>query len=234
MIQKSVMLITGTSRGIGEHLVEHYLQKGFYIIGCSRSEADIQADNYVHLCISITDEVAVKNMFRKIRSEFGRLDILINNAAINCGPCPVSMLPYESARQAIETNLLGTFLTCRESVKLMTRNSYGRIVNFGSMAVRHEVKGEAIYTASKAAISAFTKVLAKETHRSGITCNVISPSAIQTNLIANIDTDKLFEVLGRNAIPKLGKTEDIVNAIDWLIEPGSQTITGQTIYLGGV
>lgn len=234
MSVKPVMMITGTRTGIGKGLVEHYIEQGFHVIGCSRGEIDFEVDNYLHFYLDISDELAVKKMFRTIRKNYGRLDVLINNAGVNHALAPVLLVPYESALKTIEINLLGTFLTSREAVKIMMKKSYGRIINFGSMAVRHEVKGEAIYTASKAAIGSFTKVLAKEVYNNGITCNVVSPSAINTDLMRNIDSEALSEVLSRNAIPDLGKIEDIINTIDWLIKPTSDKITGQTIYLGGV
>jgi len=234
MSVRPVMMITGTRKGIGKGLVEHYLEQNFYVIGCSRGEVDFSAENYLHFTLNITDEIAVKKMFKTIRKDYGRLDVLINNAGVNYALSPVLLVPYESALKTIEINLLGTFLMSREAVKIMMKKSFGRIINFGSMAVRHEVKGEAIYTASKAAIGSFTKVLAKEVYHNGITCNVISPSAIDTDMMKNIDRNALSEVLGRNAVPNLGKTEDIINTIDWIIKPTSETITGQTIYLGGV
>ena len=102
------------------------------------------------------------------------------------------------------------------------------------MALRHEVKGEAIYTASKAAIVSFSRVIAKEIYSYGITCNIISPSAVDTDLMKNVNSDALKEVLSRNAITDVGNFEDINNIIDLLIKPESSAITGQTVFLGGV
>ena len=143
-------------------------------------------------------------------------------------------LLYEKALKTVEVNLLGTFLMSREIAKLMMKNSYGRIINFSSMAVKHEVEGEAIYIASKAAIISFTRVFAKEVYPFGITCNVISPSAIETDLMNGIEENALKNVLSRNAIKTKGKMEDVSNTVDWLIKPESSAITGQVIYLGGV
>jgi 3-oxoacyl-[acyl-carrier protein] reductase len=122
----------------------------------------------------------------------------------------------------------------REAIKLMMKNSFGRIVNMGSMAVKYEEKGEAIYTASKAALLAMTKIMAKEVFQYGITCNAVSPSAIKTDLLHNIDPDALKVVLKRNAIPEMGTTKELVDTIKWLISPQSDKITAQNIYLGGV
>lgn len=234
MTNKPVMIITGTSKGIGRSLAEYYTGKGYQVIGCSRGDIEYSLDNYEHFCLDITDEESVKKMFNSIRKQYGRLDVLINNAGVNYALAPVLLLKYESALKTMEINLLGTFLMSRESAKLMMRKSFGRIINFGSMAGKLEVKGEAIYTASKAAIVSMTRVMAKEFYSYGITCNVVSPSAVETDLMKNINRDALNDVLSRNAIPDLGKPEDIINTIDWLLEPQSKAITGQVIYLGGV
>ena len=101
------------------------------------------------------------------------------------------------------------------------------------MAVRHEVAGEAIYTASKAAVIAFTRVLAKEYFPYGVTCNVVAPSAIETDMLDQIDKSALNDVLSRNAIPGIGKMEDVTNTIDWLLRPESSAVTSQVVFLGG-
>ena len=234
MIDKPVMIITGTRKGIGKYLAEYYSEKGFIVIGCSRGDIDFSLNNYQHYCLDVSDEASVKKMFNEIRKKYGRLDILINNAGVNYALSPILLVPFESALKTIKINFLGTFLFTREAVKIMKQNSFGRIINFGSMALTHEVKGEAIYTASKAAIVSFSRVIAKEIYSYGITCNVISPSAIETDLMKNVNRDALEEILGRNAIADVGNLEDISNIIDCLIKSESYAITGQTVFLGGV
>ena len=234
MISKPVMIITGTRTGIGKRLLEHYIKQNFYVIGCSRGKIDFEGENYCHFCLDVSDESAIKKMFGVIRKKYNRLDVLINNAGVNHTLSPVLLVPYESARRTIEINLMGTFLMSREAIKIMMKGSFGRIINMGSMAVRHEVKGEAIYTASKAAIISLSRVMAKEVYDYNITCNIIAPSAIKTDLMDLIDEDALRSVLKRNAIQELCKMDDISNTIDWLIKSTSNSITGQVIYLGGV
>lgn len=234
MSSKPIMIITGTRKGVGKYLVEYYTGKNFFVIGCSRNKVDFDLKNYQHFCVDISDESNVKKMFSEIRKKYKRLDILINNVGVNYTLSPLLLVPYESALKTVKINLLGTFIMSREAIKIMMRNSFGRIINFGSMAVKHEVKGEAIYAASKAGISSFTRIMAKEVYSYGITCNIISPAALDTDLIKNINNDALNEVLGRNAIPHIGNIVDVSNVIDLLISPESDAITGQNIYLGGV
>jgi 3-oxoacyl-[acyl-carrier protein] reductase len=227
------MLITGTRTGIGRYLAEWYVAKAFRVVGISRGESDLRAENYHHVRLDVREERAVKEMFSTIRARYGRLDILVNNAGVNPAIAPVLLTPLGSVCRAFETNFLGTFLLSREAAKLMSRKSFGRIINFSSMAVRHEVAGEAVYTATKAAITAFSRVFAKEVYKLGITCNVLAPSAIDTTLSRAVDPGALRDMLQRNAIPEHGSLSDISNSIDWLIRPESQAITGQVIFLGG-
>ena len=233
MINKPVMLITGTRKGIGKYLAEYYSKNLYQVIGCSRGLINYKLDNYQHFCLDVSEESSVKKMFTEIRKKYGRLDVLINNAGVNYAHSPLLLVPYESALKTVEVNLLGTFLLSREAAKIMKKKSFGRIVNLGSMAVKHEVKGEAIYTASKAAIVSLTKVMAKEISSYGITCNTVSPAAIDTDFIKKINNNGLNEVLSRNAIPNVGSLNEVSNTIDWLINAESSAITGQSIYLGG-
>ncbi len=234
MADASVILITGTSRGIGLHLARRFLEQGHRVIGCSRSpQSLIQDKNYSHFVLDIGSEPQVVEMFRAIRADHGRLDAAINNAAINPTLSLVAMTSFSAAEQTMKTNFLGPFVVAREALKLMMRNKFGRIINLGSMASRHEVAGEALYTASKAALNAFTRVLAKEAWPHGVTANVIAPAALETELMASIDPVKLKEVLQRNAIPELGNFADVSASIEWLLRPESSSITGQIIYLGG-
>lgn len=235
MADRPVLLVTGSSRGIGRYLADHYLARGYDVIGCSRSAPqEPAAANFVHIAADVTAAKDVERLFAEIRTRFGRLDVAINNAGINSGVALSMLASHEVATRTLMTNVLGTFAVSREAAKLMMRKNFGRIVNFSSMAVRHEVEGEAIYAASKAAIQTMTRVMAKEFYRYGITCNAVAPSAVPTDMMNSVPAEALKEVLGRNAIPEVGKMEDISNAIDWLIRPESQAITGQVIFLGGV
>lgn len=232
-MSSQVILVTGTRKGIGRELALHYASAGHAVIGCSRGESSIVHNNYRHYVLDVADEKPVRAMFSEIRKFYGKLDVLINNAAINPTLSPATLVPKQAAEQAMQTNFIGSFLMSREAVKIMMKHAYGRIINFGSMAVKHEEKGEAIYTASKAAVIAFTRVLAKEVFDQGITCNVISPAAIDTDLLKAVDQDALQQVLKRNAVPSIGTTAELIGVIDWLLLKESNRITGQNIYLGG-
>jgi 3-oxoacyl-[acyl-carrier protein] reductase len=236
-MDKPVTLITGTSKGIGKALVEHYVSLGHHVIGCSRSAVDWKIEGaegtYKHYIADVTDEIAVKAMFSDMRKQYGRLDHLINNAGI--ASMNHSMLtPLTTVHQVLGTNVVGTFLFCRESAKLMQKKRYGRIINFATVATPLKLEGEAIYAASKAAVITLTQIMAKEFGEYGITVNAIGPTPVQTDLIKSVPKGKIDSLLNRQAIKRFGQFHDISNVIDFFLKVESEFVTGQVIFLGGI
>jgi 3-oxoacyl-[acyl-carrier protein] reductase len=227
-----ITLITGTSRGLGKYLAQHYLNAGHIVIGCSRKEPPFEHPSYCHFSVDVSNETDVRNMFSKILSSFGKLDHLINNAGI-ASMNHFALMPIATVRRILETNIVGSFLFTQEAVRLMQRNRFGRIVNFSTVAVPLKLDGEAIYAASKAAVHTLTQILSKELSPFGITVNSIGPTPIATDLIKNVPKAKIDGILARQSISRLGKLEDVSNVIDFFLKPESEFITGQIIYLGG-
>ena len=174
-----------------------------------------------------------KQVFKNIRKKYGHLDAVINCAVTNPSVSHFILIPSNIVSQAYKTNVFGLMTICREAVKIMMRKKFGRIINLGSMAAKHEIVGDSIYASSKSAIHTFSRVLAKEVYSNGITCNVVAPAAIRTDLSVDMDQVVLNEALGRNAIKDYGEMEDVSNLTDWLLKDESNAITGQIIYLGG-
>ncbi len=230
---KRVVLITGTSRGLGRHLAEHFVGKGDLVVGCSRGAASLDHENYRHLQTNVGDEVGVKRVFSEITKAYGRLDVLINNAGI-ASMNHLLLTPAKVARDVLETNFTGTFLFTREAAKLMKKTKSGRIVNVVSVATPLKLEGEAVYAASKAAVISFTQISARELAPFGITVNAVGPTPIQTDLIRSVPEEKIAELIKRQAIQRPGEPRDVSNVVDFFLQPESDFITGQIVFLGGV
>jgi 3-oxoacyl-[acyl-carrier protein] reductase len=233
MDNSPVILITGTRKGIGKQLVKYYVTKGFRVIGCSRKNADYKFENYEHCCLDVSNEAEVKKLFFEIRKSYGKLDCLINNAGIGLAN-HILLTPCKTVHDIMSTNFIGTFLFCREGAKLMKKKHFGRIVNLTTVATPLKLEGEAAYASSKAAITSLTQILGKELAEFGITVNAIGPTPIKTDLIRAIPKDKIEHLIDSLAIKRYGEVRDVINVIDFFIQPKSDYITGQVIYLGGV
>jgi 3-oxoacyl-[acyl-carrier protein] reductase len=228
-----ITVVTGARKGLGRYLAERYARLGHRVIGCSRGAADWQAPGYVHHQVDITVEAEVRNLFAAIRKEHGVVHNLINNAGI-ASMNHALLTPGDTVDKVMRTNLLGTFLAAREAAKLMRRDRYGRIVNFSTVAVPFSLEGEAAYVASKAAVEALTRVLAREFADFGVTVNTVAPVPIKTDLIAGVPHDKIEALVARQAIKRFGEPEDVANVVDFYLRRESGFITGQCLYLGGV
>jgi 3-oxoacyl-[acyl-carrier protein] reductase len=172
-------------------------------------------------------------MFTTLAKTHGSLDALVNNAGI-ASMNHLLLTPLSTVNRILQTNVVGTFLFCREAAKLMRKNRSGRIVNFATVATPLKLEGEAIYAASKAAIVSLTEVMARELGPLGITVNAVGPTPVQTDLIRSVPKEKMNALLARQAINRYGEFRDICNVIDFFIQPESDFVTGQVVYLGGV
>ena len=228
-----VTLITGTRKGIGRVLVEHYVRAGHRVVGCSRREPEWRLAGYRHFLADVGEEVEVERLFVDLRKDYGRLDHLINNAGI-AAMNHALLTPASTVERVFRTNVLGTFLFCREAARLMKRRSYGRIVNFASVATPLKLEGEAVYAASKAAVMSLTEVLARELAPWGITVNAVGPTPIDTDLIRAVPEEKIQALIARQAIRRRGTFADVLNVVDFFIREESGFVTGQTLFLGGV
>jgi len=228
---RPVLLVTGTSRGIGRALAAQYAGP-YRVVGVSRSPTDLTHEAYRHVQADVTDEAAVLELFRELRATEGRLDALVNNAGIASMNSSL-LTPLDTFRRVVDVNLLGTFLFCREAARLMQARRHGRIVNFTTVAVPLRLAGEAAYAAAKAAVKSLTEVLAFELGPLGITVNAVGPTPLDTDLIKGVPREKIDALVARQAIPRQGEIADVLNAVDFFLRPESGFVTGQTLYLGG-
>lgn len=231
-MDEPVVLITGSRKGIGRALSRHFAAEGWQVVGCSRSEPDESLENYTHFLVDVADETAVVEMFTEVRRKFGRLDHLVNNAGV--ASMNHSLLtPASTIRRLLETNVLGTFLCCREAAKCMQRRRFGRIVNLSSIAVPLNLEGEAAYVASKAAIEALTRVLAREYAQFGITVNAVGPGPVETDLTLSVPRQKIEALTQRQVVKEMASPADVIAAVEYFLRPDARLISGQILYIGG-
>jgi len=219
------ILITGTSKGLGKYLAEYY-SKDNRVFGCGRTPIS-GGDNFDHFMVDITDEKQVINLIKNLNN----IDVLINNAGV-ASMNSLIFTSLDSVKNTFDVNFNGAFLMCREVVKKMIKQKFGRIINISTVAVPLNLEGELIYASSKAAVEKMTQILSKEVGTFGITVNTVSPTVMEDGLIRNVPKDKLNNIIDLQSIKRLGTFGDVTKVIDFYIN--SDFVTGQTIYLGGI
>lgn len=229
-----IVLVTGARRGVGRLLAEHFLAEGAQVIGFSRHEDEEgRLPGYTPLAVDVGDPESVARGFEQVRKQFGRVDIVINNAAVLTSQYAMIM-PAGAAKGMLDANILGTFLVSREAAKLMRKGKWGRIINIGSMAASLEPMGDSIYAATKAAIATLANVMAKEFAALNITCNTLGITAIETDMLDQLPKDKIDAVIAGLPLPRYATAEDIFNVVDFFASERSGYVTAQTVFLGGV
>jgi 3-oxoacyl-[acyl-carrier protein] reductase len=227
------VLVTGSRRGVGKLICDHFLANGAQVIGFARDDATIEHTNYIHMKVDLNNESDIVDAFKTLRSKRISIQIVINNAAVLTSQHAMIM-PVSSARAMIDTNFLAPFIVSREAAKMMRKSKWGRIINIGSMAVKLKPVGDSVYAATKAALEMLASVMAKEFSSFGVTCNTLAISAIETDMLAQLPKDKVDDIVNALPIPRYAEAEDILNVIDFYASERSAYITAQSLYLGGL
>jgi len=234
-----IAIVTGAGQGIGRAIATKLAAEGATVAVTDVDEAraketaqEIGADAHR---ADVTDRASVDAMVVQVRDAHGRIDVLVNNAGWDISSPFVDSDPADWDR-AISINLYGVLHTCHAVLPLMIEQGHGTVVNLGSDAGRVGSSGEAVYSAAKGGIIAFTKTIAREVARHHINANCVCPGPTDTALFASMggDDPKLREALTR-AIPfrRLADPADIANAVAFLASPEASYITGQTVSVSG-
>jgi 3-oxoacyl-[acyl-carrier protein] reductase len=224
----SIVVITGASRGIGRYLCDQ-LSADYQVVGIARSVPE--AFEHPSIQVDVTDQ-------ERLRQGIKELDLRRVYGLINCaGIASMNLFlttPAATIRKVLEVNTLGTMNACTAILPSMIRNKTGRIINFSSLGVKIGLEGEAVYVASKAAVEAYSRVLAKEVGGYDITVNVVSPNPMETDLLAGVAEEKIQKVINEHqAIKRMGEMEDVLNVIRFYLDERSSMISGQNLVLGG-
>ncbi|MEJ5228135.1 3-oxoacyl-[acyl-carrier-protein] reductase [Thermodesulfovibrio sp.] len=235
-------IITGSSRGIGRTSAEELAKRGVNIVvvdldeTVAKNAAQEIRDKFGVETLGVKADVSkaddVKVLFDEAVKKFEKIEILVNNAGITRDNLLIRMKD-EEWDAVLNINLKGAFLCCREAVKVMSKNKYGRIINIASVVAFIGNPGQVNYSASKAGLVALTKTLAKEYASRGITVNAVAPGFIQTAMTDKLPEKVKEEMLRMIPLSRFGTTEDVANAIIFLALPESGYITGQVIHVNG-
>lgn len=234
------VLITGGTKGIGKAIALKFLECGYEVIinyahdeeqaYATQTEFNIQGYCPVLLKADVSDEKQVHEMFNEIYRNYGKIDVLINNAGISL----IKMIQDTSTAdwtKVFDVNVKGVFLCCKESVGGMIGRMDGAIINVASIWGEVGASCETAYSASKGAIIAFTKALAKELAPSQVRVNCVSPGVIDTSMNSHLTSDELDDLTDDIPLGRLGTGDDVASACLFLAE--NKYITGEVLSIGG-
>ncbi|RZT68597.1 SDR family NAD(P)-dependent oxidoreductase [Leucobacter luti] len=250
-ISQAVAVVTGAASGIGLAAARRLLADGLRVGVCDLSPGlteafvdDIAAGRAVAVVGDTTDPAVRAELVARVDAAFGRLDVLVNNAASGGESAPVATLDLTALRRTLEINVVAVIALIQECTPLLSRSPRGRVINLGSLFGDEPVQDGAPYCVSKGAIHTLTRVLALELGAAGITANTIAPGYILTPMHAEevefqarargISADERYaELRAEVPVGRHGTPEDVAATIAWLACPDSAYVSGQKISVSG-
>jgi 3-oxoacyl-[acyl-carrier protein] reductase len=240
-LEGKTVLVTGASRGIGKAIATQLQSLGATVIGTATSDhgAEKISDYLMQgevkgkgCVLNVTDDESIASIFTMIKNEYGAIDILINNAGITRDNLFMRMKADEW-QDIIDTNLSSVFKISKAVIRPMMKNRTGRIINIGSVVGTMGNAGQVNYATAKAGLIGFTKSLAREVASRGITVNTVSPGFIDTDMTQSLTDEQKEAIFAQVPANRLGKPEEIANAVAFLASDSAAYITGETLHVNG-
>ncbi|MDO5641060.1 MAG: SDR family NAD(P)-dependent oxidoreductase [Paracoccus sp. (in: a-proteobacteria)] len=240
-----IALVTGASRGIGRAIALGLARRGFDLalndiapqadaLKATADEARTLGRRIEEFCADVSDKAQVQAMINDVLARLGTVHAVVNNAGI-LRASDVEHCPEEYWDSVMDVNAKGTFLVVQALLPVMKAQGYGRICNISSIGGKHGAPEQAHYSASKAAVMGFTRVLAQEVGSFGITANCVCPGIILTDMgRVNLDDPKVRDAWqARTALARIGKPEDVAGPVAFFCSDDSAFVTGQTLNVDG-
>lgn len=242
MLEGRVAVVTGASRGIGREVALTLAKYGADVVvnynGSEEKakEVVVEIEKFGRKAIAIKASVSsmdeVSQMIDETVEKFGKIDILVNNAGITKDNLVLKMTE-DDFDAVIDTNLKGTFLCMKQVYRLMMKQRYGRIINMSSVIGVSGNAGQVNYAASKAGVIGMTKSLARELGTRGVTVNAIAPGFIETEMTDVLSDKVKQEIEGQIPLKRMGRVQDVAEAVAFLASDKAAYITGQVLHVDG-
>lgn len=234
-----VIVVSGGSRGLGGAVVKDLLGRGHVVATFSRSSSPLveecqrgpAKERFIWEAVDGTDHEAVKRFAFSVAKRFDRIDGLINNAAFLAEGL-LALTPVPDIRKSLALNLESTILLTQTCVKVMLRQG-GSIINISSLNGIRGHAGVSVYSATKAALDGFSRSLARELGPRKIRVNSVAPGYFESEMTGGMTQKQKDQILRRTPLGRLGKVEDLVGVIRFLLSPEAGFITGQTLVVDG-
>ena len=235
------VVITGGSRGLGAGLVRSYLESGDRVATCARSvtpeveewTADPAfADRFLFEPANLADRTDCERFVASVVDRWDGIDVLVNNAGVARDGI-LALFPEDDSDTVVDLNLKGTITVTRLVSRRMLAKNSGKIVNISSIVGLSGYRGLSVYSATKAALDAFTRSLARELGSRGITVNSVAPGYLRTEMSHGLDEQQLGQIVRRTPAGRLGDVDDVARAVQFLTDPANDYITGHVLVIDG-